>query len=205
MNEPRLVSPSLRALIGSVRVVIGSESDCGTIAGLVARRLELSLRDPNLLTADQYEAGPDGYKQHILHVENDGRFSIVTLVWLPGQSTAVHDHVSWCATGVYHGEETETLYRLEPSPNGSLDTGLLIPTEQRVNAAGTAVAVVPPGDIHRVANDGDDKAVSIHIYGADIRLLGSSIRRRYELHVSGEPTWFERAHVGALRQLGPPA
>jgi 3-mercaptopropionate dioxygenase len=39
----------------------------------------------------------------------------------------------------------------------------------------------PPGDIHRVRNIGDDVAISMHVYGADISRLGSSVRRVYDL------------------------
>jgi 3-mercaptopropionate dioxygenase len=40
--------------------------------------------------------------------------------------------------------------------------------------------LVPPGDIHRVGNDGMDTAISLHIYGTDLGRLGSSIRRVYD-------------------------
>jgi 3-mercaptopropionate dioxygenase len=39
----------------------------------------------------------------------------------------------------------------------------------------------PPGDIHRVRNHGRDVAISLHVYGADIARLGSSVRRIYDL------------------------
>ena len=39
----------------------------------------------------------------------------------------------------------------------------------------------PPGDIHRVRNHGRDIAISLHVYGADIGRLGSSVRRTYDL------------------------
>lgn len=32
---------------------------------------------------------------------------------LVGQTTPIHDHVSWCVTGVYRGREHETRYRME--------------------------------------------------------------------------------------------
>ena len=37
------------------------------------------------------------------------------------------------------------------------------------------------GDIHRVRNSGAGIAVWMHIYGADLSRLGSSIRRIYDL------------------------
>ena len=56
------------------------------------------------------------------------------------------------------------------------------------NAAGDVTSLVPPGDIHRVRNVGTQTAVSLHVYGADISRLGSSVRRIYDLPVvSGMP------------------
>jgi predicted metal-dependent enzyme (double-stranded beta helix superfamily) len=47
-----------------------------------------------VLTAEQRLGSPDGYVSHTLHVEPDGSFSIVALVWRPGQITRIHDHIS---------------------------------------------------------------------------------------------------------------
>jgi 3-mercaptopropionate dioxygenase len=43
--------------------------------------------------------------------------------------------------------------------------------------------LAPPGDIHRVRNDGTQTAVSPHICGTDISRLGTSVRRTYDLPV----------------------
>ncbi|MFN2507527.1 MAG: cysteine dioxygenase [Chthoniobacterales bacterium] len=133
------------------------------------------------LTEQQLEPGGSNYRQHILHVEADGSFSVVALVWLPGQATPIHDHVSWCVVGVHCGEEHETTYQL---CGGEADPHLRV-AGHTINPAGFVAALVPPGDIHHVANHGSGLAVSLHIYGADIRKLGSSIRRRYNLEVRG--------------------
>jgi 3-mercaptopropionate dioxygenase len=46
---------------------------------------------------------------------------------------------------------------------------------------GHVEALVPPaGDIHLVEADGDDLAISIHVYGADIEARGTSIHRRFD-------------------------
>ena len=44
-------------------------------------------------------------------------------------------------------------------------------------------AFTPPGDIHRVGNPGPTVAVSLHLYGVDLRIHGSSVRRTYDLPV----------------------
>ncbi len=172
-------SPALAALISAVRAVVQAERDAKRIGRAVAELLQPHLHCDDFLTPDQLEPDEIKYRQHILHVEPDGSFSIVALVWLPGQATCVHDHVSWCVVGVHQGEEHETVYEIA---GGEADPHL-VATGHSVSAAGTVCALVPPGDIHRVANGGRDLAVSLHIYGADISVLGSSIRRRYEHEV----------------------
>ncbi|GHD87069.1 hypothetical protein GCM10010508_17410 [Streptomyces naganishii JCM 4654] len=142
---------------------------------MVAERLAPHLGAGDLLTERQCEGDPDRYRQHVLHAEEDGSFSIVALVWLPGQRTSIHDHVSWCVTGVHAGREHERRFELVP---GS-DAARLVRTGDFVNEQGEVCGFAPPGDIHRVWNAGPGKAVSLHIYGADITRLGSSVRRVY--------------------------
>ena len=48
---------------------------------------------------------------------------------------------------------------------------------------GSVTGVAPPGDIHRVRNHASEVAISLHVYGADIARLGSSVRRIYDLPV----------------------
>lgn len=172
-------SPWLGRLISAVRAVVKSETDSGRIGRAVADLLRPYLHFDGFLTAEQLEPDEIKYRQHILHVEPDGSFSIVALVWLAGQATPIHDHVSWCVVGVHKGEEHETVYEIA----GDETDQHLVVTGRTVSPAGTVVALIPPGDIHHVANDGQDLAVSLHIYGADISVLGSSIRRRYNLEV----------------------
>jgi hypothetical protein len=98
-----------------------------------------------------------------------------------GQSTPIHDHVAWCVVGVYRGVERDDRYRLIEvdgesclQPSGSVDAH-----------PGHVEALVPPvDDIHAVTAAGDELAISLHVYGADIERLGSSIHRRFDdLHV----------------------
>src|SRR5687768_12130325 len=102
----------LDALIAGVREVVGRGLPPDPTAYLVGERLAPYLGAPDLLTAEQRESDPTRYRQHLLHAEHDGSFSVVALVWLPGQGTSVHDHVSWCTTGVHEGQERERRYRL---------------------------------------------------------------------------------------------
>lgn len=173
---------AFRHLVGAIRGVVRQEPEPRWAAREVSRNLEVVLAsDDPLLSPGQCEPDESSYSQHILHVEGDGSFSIVALVWLPGQQTPVHDHVSWCVTGVYRGREHETRYTVETDDVSG--ERYLVPSGSVVNEEGTTAALTPPGDIHRVRNEGPERAVSVHVYGADIGRLGSSIRRSYDLDI----------------------
>jgi predicted metal-dependent enzyme (double-stranded beta helix superfamily) len=169
------LTPAAQALIADTRAVVARGLAPDLTAYLVGEQLRDRLGDPDLLTPAQCEPDPERYKTHVLHTEDDGSFSVLALVWLPGQRTGIHDHVCWGVAGVHQGRETERRYRLVP--DGAC--ARLVPAEELVNELGSVSAFTPPGDIHRVRNAGDDLAISIHIYGAVVRRLGSSVRRMY--------------------------
>jgi predicted metal-dependent enzyme (double-stranded beta helix superfamily) len=165
------------ALVADVRKLIETQADDTLrLPHAIGATLGRHLQSPGLLDGVDLEPDPRGYRQVVLHAEPDGSFSIVALVWLPGQATAVHDHLAWCVVGVVRGAESEVCYRLEATEGRCC----LVTAGQQVNAEGTVQVLLPPGDIHRVTNDGPDVAVSLHIYGIDVNRVGSSIRRVYD-------------------------
>ena len=164
-------------LLTAIRGATAQRADWGQTAALVAGELRRHLPGPDVLTAAERDGSPDGYRCHTLHTEPDGSFSVCALVWRPGQVTQIHDHVTWCVFGVVQGVEFEELYALGP------DEQYLVKTGESVNPAGDVGGFAPPGDIHRVRNFTSDVAISMHVYGADISRLGSSVRRVYELPV----------------------
>ncbi|WP_030193480.1 cysteine dioxygenase family protein [Streptomyces sp. NRRL S-87] len=172
------VTARMADLVREIRAVVDRGLAPDLTAYLVGERLSPHLGAPDLLTAEQRVGDPERYRQHVLHAEPDGSFSVVALVWLPGQQTAIHDHVSWCVAGVHQGEESERRYRLAPGAGGA---ARLVPTEDVVNGPGDVCGFAPPGDIHRVRNSCSSTAISLHVYGADVVRLGSSVRRVYTL------------------------
>ncbi|MFE2725776.1 cysteine dioxygenase [Kitasatospora sp. NPDC059327] len=167
----------MTALVGEIRAVVDRGLPPELTAYLVGERLAPHLGNSDLLTDAQCEGDPERYRQHVLHAEADGGFSVVALVWLPGQQTPIHDHVSWCVAGVHQGQESETRYRLVSDGR----TAHLVETDHVVGPAGSVAAFAPPGDIHLVRNACSATAISIHVYGADVARLGTSIRRVYRL------------------------
>jgi predicted metal-dependent enzyme (double-stranded beta helix superfamily) len=159
----------LSTLVAGIRTAVDSHADWAETARLVADQLRRHLPAPDVLTAEQRLGSPDGYRSHTLHVEPDGSFSIVALVWRPGQVTRVHDHITWCAFAVIQGVEQEELFDADLNLVGRSD-----------NHVGDVSGFAPPGDIHRVHNTAGETAISIHVYGTDVTRVGSSARRYYD-------------------------
>jgi 3-mercaptopropionate dioxygenase len=159
----------LTELVAGIRTAIGRHLSWSDTAELVADELRAHLPGPDVLTAEQRLGSPETYRSHTLHVEPDGSFSMIALVWRPGQATRIHDHVTWCVFGVVQGVEHEELFDADLTLVGESD-----------NRVGDVGGFAPPGDIHRVHNTGDTTAISIHVYGTDVTRIGSSARRYYD-------------------------
>jgi 3-mercaptopropionate dioxygenase len=158
----------LSPLVAGIRTAVQRHADWADTAQLVADQLRRHLPTPDVLTAEQRLGSPDDYCAHNLHVEPDGSFSIVGLVWRPGQRTRIHDHITWCAFAVVQGVEREELFDADLNLVG-----------RSANHVGDVSGFAPPGDIHRVHNTGEETAISIHVYGTDVTRVGSSARRYY--------------------------
>src|SRR3954470_2924835 len=145
---------SLVELVAGVRSAIDDHADWSITAQLVADQLRAHLPGPDILTPEQRLGSPDKAAGRTLHVEPDGSFSIVAVVWRPGQITPIHDHTTWCVFGVLQGVEQEELFDADLRPLGRSE-----------NHVGDVSGFAPPGDIPRVHNTTGERAISIHIYG----------------------------------------
>lgn len=162
-------STDLGPLLDGIRSAIGAHAGWADTAQLVADQLRRNLPTPDVLSAEQRLGSPDTYQSHTLHVEPDGSFSVIAVVWRPGQLTRIHDHVTWCVVGVIQGVEHEELFDADLNLVGTND-----------GQVGDVAGFAPPGDIHRVHNTADTTAISVHVYGTDVTRIGSSVRRFYD-------------------------
>lgn len=167
--------PALATLIDALTAAVRAAPTPGAAVEAVTAVLRRRLGDPGLLDPALFDPGPGGSREVVLHVDPGGGFSLVALVWSDGAQTPPHDHRTWGVVGVHRGAEVETRYALSPDGDRLVEQG------STRGVAGDASGFVPPGDIHRVRHDGDDIAVSLHVYGVDVTRSGSSVRRIYAL------------------------
>lgn len=106
------------------------------------------------------------YTRNLVHHDPRGRFTVIALLWGPFQDTAVHDHFNWCVVGVVRGCAHVVNYeRLDDeSAEGRADLRV---ASSMLQPAGSVAALLPPPrtNIHKMANSGRERMVSLHTYG----------------------------------------
>jgi len=189
------VPTAIETFITEVEALLAAQSDPHCITDGVQRHLARLLASPDFLRPEQREPDPQRYRAHLLAIAPSRMFSIVALVWLPGQVTPIHDHICWCCVGVLQGLEHEQRYTLHQNAAGEQ---WLVPLDMDVLTAGHTCALVPPEEnIHQVRNAGDDLAISIHVYGDDLAVWESSINQCFDAlpvrdDLSGTPVAWRR-------------
>jgi 3-mercaptopropionate dioxygenase len=125
-----------------------------------------------VLSEDVLQPCENGYGRRLLHLDPDGRYSVVAMIWGEGQGTPIHDHDDmWCVECVYQGEIHVTSY--EMSPSSSEDEVLFEVCKEQRACLGEAGALIPPHDHHVIENPKSETAVTIHVYGGEMN--GSNV------------------------------
>jgi len=151
----------------------------------MAERVKAALRraaaDPDLLTAEQRQASAERYARHVIYSDPSGRFTILAIVWGPGQFSPPHAHHTWCAYAVQSGPLEETLFAW----NAAEDKAVPLSTEVR-NAGYGCYAGPGLDQIHRLGNSGDRPAISIHVYGVEQERISTHVNRMVETSEAAE-------------------
>jgi 3-mercaptopropionate dioxygenase len=111
------------------------------------------------------------YQQYLLHLDPAERFSVVSFVWGPGQSTPIHDHTIWGLVGMLRGSEL-------CQPYSKMSDGRWAAAGLQLELLPGDVEVINPklGDVHRVCNASKEQvSISIHVYGGNIGTTQRSV------------------------------
>lgn len=165
------------------RLAAGMEATLAQSARMVAAHVAAGMDDIDTLLAalppGALDGSPDHYTRHLVHADPFERFSIMVLVWRPGQHSPVHGHRTWCAYRVLRGTLSERHYRWNPASRTAEQTGAV------PRAVGDTFSV-PAGlrHIHALGNDGDTVAVSLHIYGVEQDRIATGVNLLVDTIVS---------------------
>lgn len=154
----------LRAFIGALAELLDSNVREGDILHRGGKLLSQLVSHDDWLPDEYAQPSPERYQQFLLHADSRQRFSVVSFVWGPGQTTPVHDHRVWGLIGMLRGAEDAQGFVRGAS-------GELQPDGPAVRLTPGQVEAVSPrvGDIHQVSNAFSDQvSISIHVYGANI-------------------------------------
>ena len=111
MTAPRV--EKLRQFIQDLDALHREFADEPALLDAVAQRLATLVKKDDWLPEEYTLPHPHHYQQYLLHADSGQRFSIVSFVWGPGQSTPIHDHRVWGAIGMLRGAEENQRYRLD--------------------------------------------------------------------------------------------
>jgi predicted metal-dependent enzyme (double-stranded beta helix superfamily) len=127
-----------------------------------------------LLTPDQCEVSSQCYTRRVIYGDPTGRFTILALIWGPGQFSPVHAHHTWCAYTVCDQMLTETEYLFE--------AGRAVPARTVEREPGYyCFGMAGLDQIHRLGNAGARPAISLHVYGVDSARVTTHVNRMVDL------------------------
>jgi len=175
VSRPSVSAPSLTYPVALLMAEIGDACDgpADVMAQRIAHALRVAAAMPDLLTPDLRAPRPGCYARHTIASDPAGRFTLLSIVWGPGQFSPPHAHDAWCAYAVAENTLTETLYELDAQSGKAVATGA--PIEREPGYACFALAGLE--QIHRLGNATGVGAISLHAYGVEGSRVGTHVNR----------------------------
>jgi predicted metal-dependent enzyme (double-stranded beta helix superfamily) len=158
----------LKKFIEGLRALLtGSRAEAETVHAVKDRLVGL-LETPGWLPDPCRVGDPSCYARHLLYQDSADGFVMVAMVWGAGQRTAIHDHAGvWCVEGVYEGRIQVTRF----DPVAEMGEQVRFAQGEVIRAGvGACGALIPPVEFHRIENDTPATAISLHVYGRDLKV-----------------------------------
>jgi predicted metal-dependent enzyme (double-stranded beta helix superfamily) len=170
------LQPDATPFIAELAATIHATLDnCQPHARAAAAKASLRgyLCEGQLLATTHRQGDAQSYRRHLLYADPSGQFSILAIVWRPGQHTPIHGHTAWGVVGVYEGKPYCEVFDTQTHDQPAINLDPLM--KLRLKAGD--LATVQPGidDVHRIGNDSLSRCITIHIYGRDLLASPRSI------------------------------
>ncbi len=102
---------SMKQFARDVDAIVRKYSDETHVLKGIQPLLEKLVLSPGSVPKEAFTPRKDRFAMNLIHMPSDELFSIIGGIWHPGQTTPIHDHLTWAIIGVYEGEEREALFR----------------------------------------------------------------------------------------------
>jgi predicted metal-dependent enzyme (double-stranded beta helix superfamily) len=173
-RRPAVSASALSYPVALLMAEIGDACDgpAHAMGERIAHALRVAAAMPDLLTAELRAPRNGCYARHTIAADPAGRFTLLSIVWGPGQFSPPHAHDAWCAYAVAENTLTETLYEFDAQSGKAVAAGT---TEREPGYACFAPAGLE--QIHRLGNATGVGAISLHAYGVEGSRVGTHVNR----------------------------
>lgn len=182
----------LREFVAETEKIVRSYSTESEILRGIRHLMKEVLEGPSI-PGEAFRERSDRFANNLIYAPKDRVFSVNGAVWLPGQTTPIHDHLTWAMVGLYDGEEHESIYR-RTDDHSNPNMAMLEKVSEQINGKGHITTLGEAG-IHRIDNVSNLPSRSIHVYGIDI---GAAERHSYD-PVTGRVSRFVSGYCNVLR------
>ena len=172
-----------RELVQRLDQVARSPSVETTTAGVQKALEELIGSGKIRLSRDLREHAEARYARRLLYRSEDLGYTIIAMIWGPGQGVPLHDHDgTWCVEGVLEGEIVVTPYELLERND---DRWHFEPSDTIHSHVGSAGSLIPPFEYHTIANARtSEPSITLHVYGRELQ--------QCTIFEGGQDGWYER-------------
>lgn len=185
-NEFGGLISELKNVLGSSKGLSSQDIDIDEVRAIMEKYTSNEAHWGKFALAD----GSKGYTRNGI-VDINGNANLLILVWLPGKGSAIHDHANaHCCMKILKGELSEFLYDI-PNEEGHE----MKPRQKTVLGRNEVGYISDKIGLHRIANETNDFAVSLHLYTPPYASLygcsmyESNTARKHKVDMSKYHSW----------------
>lgn len=152
--------------VGQIEEAVRLQDPTRICRGVKSALKDLASEGASWIPDDYMVGSSESYSRRILHRCPEGSYSVMLMVWRPGQGTSIHDHAGkWCVECVVRGEVEVVSYHLKGRQG---DLHQFEERDTQRTEVGDVGVLIPPNEYHRLANVSDQTAATIHVYEGEL-------------------------------------
>jgi predicted metal-dependent enzyme (double-stranded beta helix superfamily) len=156
------------ALCRSLDEAIAGQTDEHVLTARVEEALKTLIRERAVDLPEEYRRPAETrYARRLVHKSPELGYTVLAMVWGPGQGTLLHDHCGmWCVEAVYDGAIDVRQFELMERDGDRFR----FEERERIRAGiGSAGSLIPPYEYHTLTNASREQpAITVHVYGGEM-------------------------------------